>query len=148
MPVRQERDLSPKTVVLHLVGRIFKISYWNPMPGKCGRSLSPRKNKGLRRLHRAKTRKWKCRHQSAENIELRAPTAAKLRKMQTNLFAHNKKLALPPPPFPENPNTPPPLKQRILWAWGFSSRKNPKNARRPWKDRRIFLKNAGIKAVW
>ena len=34
------------------------------------------------------------------------------------------KLALPPPP-PQKTTTPP-LKGGILWAWGFSSRKNPK----------------------
>ena len=39
-----------------------------------------------------------------------------------NPHAHKKKLALPP--FPENPNTA--LRCGILWAWGFSSRKNQK----------------------
>ena len=34
------------------------------------------------------------------------------------------KLALPPPP--SKKTTTPPLKGGILWAWGFSSRKNPK----------------------
>ena len=34
------------------------------------------------------------------------------------------KLALPPPPSGKTKN--PPLKGGILWAWGFSSRKNPK----------------------
>ena len=34
------------------------------------------------------------------------------------------KLALPPPPPKKTQN--PPLKGGILWAWGFSSRKNPK----------------------
>ena len=35
------------------------------------------------------------------------------------------KLALPPPP-PSQKNEPPPLKRRMLWARGVSSRKNPK----------------------
>ena len=34
------------------------------------------------------------------------------------------KLALPPPPFQENPT--PPLKGGILWAWGFFQQKEPK----------------------
>ena len=40
------------------------------------------------------------------------------------------KLALPPP-LPQKTHDPPPLKGGILWAWGFSSRKKLKIARRP-----------------
>ena len=49
-----------RPVIIKPVGRIFEISDSNPIRrkcGKCGRPLSPYKNKGLRRLHRAKARK-------------------------------------------------------------------------------------------
>ena len=54
------RSLSPchlRPVTIKPVSRIFKISDSNPIRGKCGCPLSPYKNKGLRRLHRANTRK-------------------------------------------------------------------------------------------
>ena len=49
-----------RPVIIKPVGRMFEISDLNPIRGKrgkCERSLSPRKNKGLRRFHWAKTRK-------------------------------------------------------------------------------------------
>ena len=49
-----------RPVILKPVGRIFEISDSNPIQGtcgKCGRSLTPQKNRGLRRFHRTKTRK-------------------------------------------------------------------------------------------
>ena len=49
-----------RPVIIQPVGRIFEISDSNPIRrkcGKCGRSLSPQKNKGLRAFHRAKTRR-------------------------------------------------------------------------------------------
>ena len=49
-----------RPVILKPVGRIFEISDLKPIRrkrGKCGKSLSPQKNKGLRRFRRAKTRK-------------------------------------------------------------------------------------------
>ena len=49
-----------RPVTIKPVGRIFEISDSNPIRrkrGKCGRPLSPYKNKGLRRLHRPKKRK-------------------------------------------------------------------------------------------
>ena len=49
-----------RPVIIKPVGRIFEISDSNPIRGKCGkcgRSLSRQKNKGLRRFHWAKKRK-------------------------------------------------------------------------------------------
>ena len=43
------------------------------------------------------------------------------------------KLALPPPPSRKPQHPPPSLKRRILWAWGFFSRKNPKKNQAPIK---------------
>ena len=42
-----------------------------------------------------------------------------------NPRAHRNKIGTCTPPLSRNPNTPP-LKRGILWAWGFSSRKNQK----------------------
>ena len=49
-----------RPVILKPVGRIFEISDSKPIRakrGKCGKSLSPQKNKGLRRFRRASARK-------------------------------------------------------------------------------------------
>ena len=49
-----------RPVIIKPVGRIFEISDSHPIRrkcGKCGRSLSPQKNKGLKTLHGPKTRK-------------------------------------------------------------------------------------------
>ena len=62
-----------RPVTIKPVGRIFEISDSNPIwrkCRKCGRPLSPYKNKGLRRLLRAKKRKMrKMRTRNAENAE-------------------------------------------------------------------------------
>ena len=55
-----QKDGHLRPVILKPVGRIFEISDSKPIRrkrGKCGKSLSPQKNKGLRRFRRAKTRK-------------------------------------------------------------------------------------------
>ena len=69
-----------RPVILKPVGRIFEISDSNPIRrkyGKCGRSLSPEKNKGLRRLHGAKTRKMR---------KMRTRQTRKMRKMRLTGF--------------------------------------------------------------
>ena len=67
--VQRKHPCHLRPVTIKPVGRIFKISDSNPIRGKCGkcgRPLSPYKSKGLRKLHRAKTRKmWKMRRENA-----------------------------------------------------------------------------------
>ena len=46
--------------------------------------------------------------------------------IQKNLRAHKIRIGTSINPFEKAQKTPPPLKEGILWAWGFSSRKNPK----------------------
>ena len=69
-----------RPVIIKPVGRIFEISDSNPIRrkcGKCGRPLSPYKNKGLRRLHRAKARKTR---------KMRKMRTRKMRKMRLTGF--------------------------------------------------------------
>ena len=85
--LNSEKDYLPshlRPVIIKPVGLIFEISDSNPTRGKCGkcgRPLSPYKNKGLRRFHRAKLQKiWKMQHESADT------KMRKVRKMRPTGF--------------------------------------------------------------
>ena len=47
-------------------------------------------------------------------------------KRRKNPHAHKNKIGTSTPSSKKNPTPPPPPKRRNLWAWRFSSRKNPK----------------------
>ena len=54
----------PRPVIIKPVGRIFKISYWNPTRGKRGKC---RRSKSQRAIERKRGMGGKCGHKNAEN---------------------------------------------------------------------------------
>ena len=62
-----------RPVIVKPVGRIFEMSDSNPTKGKprkCGRSLSPQKNKSLRRFHGANLRKTRTKTRKMQKMRL------------------------------------------------------------------------------